>query len=136
HQAAGHLLRSIMYPCGFARHPARGEPYRPNEFLFFMAHFPFEPSFVVDITGYHDKKMEAVRCFASQLHSDDPRAPATGISQPDFLARLEARARYFGSRIDRTHGEPFFVLRSVPMDDPVGHYAPFSRVHAGREEER
>jgi hypothetical protein len=47
--------------------------------------------------------------------------------------KLEARARFFGSRIDRIFGEPFYVLRPVPMVDPVDHYDPFPRIHAGRE---
>ncbi len=133
HVAAGNILRSVMYPAGFANYPAEGEPYRPAEFLYFMAHSPVEPSFIVDITGFHDQKIEAVKCFGSQLHAEGSHAPATGIAQPDFLLKLEARARFYGSRIDRTFGEPFFVLRPVPMVDPVDHYMPFPRVHAGRE---
>lgn len=133
HVAAGNILKSVMYPAGFANYPVEGEPYRPAEFLYFMAHFTFEPSFIVDITGFHDQKIEAVKCFNSQLHAPGKQEPATGISQPDFLMKLEARARFFGSRIDRTFGEPFFVLRSVPMVDPVDHYESFPRIHAGRE---
>ena len=134
HIAAGWLLRSVMYPCGFANYPAGGEPFRPSEFLFFMAHLPFTPSFVVETTGFQERKIEAVKCFASQLHNERSDEPATGISRPDFILRLEARARHFGSLIDRTFGEPFFTLKAVPMTDPVDHYAPFPRVHAGRME--
>jgi bacillithiol biosynthesis deacetylase BshB1 len=134
HVAAGNLLRGVMYPAGFANYPAKGEPYRPHEFLYFMAHFVFTPSFIVDITGFHDRKMEAVKCFASQLYAEGSDEPATGIAQPDFLLKLESRARHFGSLIDRPLGEPFHVMRSVPMEDPVDHYTPFKRIHAGREE--
>lgn len=132
HAAAGHLVRSVMYPVGFAKYPAEGEPYRPNEVLFFMAHTPFEPSFIVDIDGFHERKMEAVRCFSSQFHRPDSDEPPTGISQPDFLTRLEARARYFGGLIGRTFGEPFLVTRAVPMVDPVAHYAPFPKIYSSR----
>ena len=59
HAAAGRILRAIMYPSGFANYPAEGEPYRPNEYLFYMAHTPFEPTLVVDISGFHEKKMES-----------------------------------------------------------------------------
>ncbi len=89
HSAAGQLVRGIMYPMGFANYPAAGEPYRPNEVLFFMAHTTFDPSFIVDIDGFHDKKMEAVRCFTSQFHQEDSTEPPTGISEPDFLMKLE-----------------------------------------------
>jgi len=132
HSAAGHLVRSVMYPVGFAKYPAQGEPYRPNEVLFFMAHTPFEPSFVVDIDGFHETKLEAVRCFASQFYQENSSEPPTGISQPDFLTRLEARARYFGALIGRGFGEPFRVTRAVPMVDPVDHYAPFPKIYSSR----
>jgi bacillithiol biosynthesis deacetylase BshB1 len=130
HAAAGNILRSIMYPLGFANYPASGEPFRPNEVLFFMAHTPFEPSFVVDIEGFHDKKLEAIRCFRSQFHNPESTEPPTGISEPDFLLRLEARARYFGNLIGRTFGEPFLVTRKVPMVDPVEHYASFTKLYS------
>lgn len=135
HVAAGWLLRSIMYPLGFTNYPAGGEPYRPKEFLYFMAHLPFSPSFVVDTSDFQARKMEAVKCFRSQLFAEESDEPATGISRPDFLMKLEARARYFGSQIEKTFGEPFFSLRAVPMEDPVDHYAPFPRIHAGKEGE-
>lgn len=121
HAAAGSILRSAMYPSGFTNYPAEGDPYRPNEYLFYMAHTPFQPSLIVDITGFLEKKMEAVRCFSSQVDTD-PSGPTTVISQPDFLKKLEARAVYFGSLIGKSAGEPFLSCRPVPMDDPLGHY--------------
>jgi bacillithiol biosynthesis deacetylase BshB1 len=132
HAAAGQLVRSIMYPVGFANYPAQGEPYRPNEVLFFMAHTPFEPSFIVDIDGFHERKMDAVRCFASQIFQDNSSEPATQISHPDFLTRLEARARHYGNLIGRSFGEPFLVPRAIPMIDPVDHYGPFPKVYSAK----
>ncbi len=132
HAAAGHLVRAVMYPVGFAKYPAEGEPYRPHEVLFFMAHTPFEPSFVVDIDGFHDQKMEAVRCFASQFHQEGSDEPPTGIAQPGFTQALESRARYFGGLIGREFGEPFVVTRMVPVVDPVDHYAQFPKVYSSR----
>jgi hypothetical protein len=60
------------------------------------------------------------------------------VSQPDFLLRLEARARYFGNLIYRPFGEPFLTVRAVPMVDPVDHYAPFEKPYYqnGREDNR
>jgi bacillithiol biosynthesis deacetylase BshB1 len=132
HAAAGRLVRSIMYPVGFANYPAKGEPYRPNEVLFFMAHTPFEPSFVVGIDDYHEQKLKAVRCFGSQIHQEESEEPPTPISQPGFLKRLEGRARHFGNLIGRSFGEPFLVTRTVPMIDPVDHYAPFPKVYSSK----
>jgi hypothetical protein len=49
------------------------------------------------------------------------------IARPDFVSLIESRARHYGSLIHRTYGEPLFVPRDVPMDDPVAHYTPFDR---------
>ena len=132
HRIAGEIMRSVMYPVGFANYPAAGEPFRPNEVLFFMGHTPFPPSFVVDIDGFHDQKMTAIRCFASQFHQEESSALPTEIASPDFLTRLETRARYFGSLIGRTFGEPFLVTRTVPISDPVEHYQPFRKVYSSK----
>jgi bacillithiol biosynthesis deacetylase BshB1 len=128
HAATGHIVKDTMYPAGFANYPAAGDPFRPNEYLFFMAHFPFEPSFIVDITGYHERKMESVNCYRSQLHNDKVDGLETWISQPSFLKRLEARARHYGAMIYTEFGEPFLVRRPVPVDDPVAMYEPFAKV--------
>jgi bacillithiol biosynthesis deacetylase BshB1 len=127
HAVAGQIMRAIIYSVGFLNFPAAGEPFRPNEILFFMSHTPFEPSFIVDITGFHEKKLEAVRCFRSQLQPQgNPGIPPS--SPPDaFLRKLESRARYFGNLIDREFGEPLLAIRPVPMVDPVDHYAPFAK---------
>ena len=128
HAAAGDLLKAVMYSTGFANYPADGPAYRPNEYLFYMAHFPFEPNFIVDITDYWELKVKAMACYESQLHSPSSDAPKTLISQPDFMDKLESRARHFGSQIHCSFGEPFSTRRAVPMDDPVEHYRPFRKI--------
>lgn len=136
HSATGHIVKDTMYPAGFANYPARGAPFRPNEYLFFMAHFPFEPSFVVDIAGYWEKKVESILCYKSQLHDQTVDGLETLIAEPTFLKRLEGRARNYGNMIYREFGEPFLVRRPVPVEDPVALYAPFGKVHATRNTNR
>lgn len=130
HAAAGRLVNAVMYPSGFSKYPAEGEPYRPNEYLFYMAHSVFPPSFIVDVSEGWGKKMEAVRCYASQITVEEGKEPSTFISSPSFLPGLEARARTYGRQIQREFGEAFVVRRPVPMVDPVDHYLPFSKIHA------
>jgi LmbE family N-acetylglucosaminyl deacetylase len=133
HAAAGRLLCGVMYPSGFARYPAKGDPFRPNEYLFYMGHTLFLPALIVDVGGFFERKLEAVRCFDSQVNPGREDGPATGISRPEFLPALEGRARHYGRQIGREFGEPFTVRRPVPMDDPVAHYLPFTKIHAGKE---
>lgn len=128
HSVVGRMAAKIMYPVGFEKHNASGEPYRPNAFMFYKGHIPFEPSFIVDTSGYFEKKKAAIHAYKSQLHDPESKERLTGIAKPDFILRIEARDRYFGSLIERTHGEPFYMKRAVPVDDPVQHFGPFTRV--------
>jgi len=128
HAAAGIIVKSTIYPSGFTKYPAAGEPYRANGVLFFMMHTEFNPSLVVDVTGYHEKKIEAIKCYASQLHTDKSNEPKTNLSRPGFISKLEARAMYFGSSIGTEYGEPFLTIRNVPVQDPVNLYFPFKRI--------
>lgn len=125
HRATGEIVRNIMYPIGFAKFPAKGEAYRPKEFLFFMQHWAFEPSFIVDTTGFNEKKSESIRCYRSQLHDPGSDEPTTWIASPDFLKRLDARARHYGSLIRCAFGEPLKSCRPIPVDDPLELYEPF-----------
>ena len=94
-----------------------------------MSHFTFEPSFIVDISAYHDKKIESVKCYGSQFEANSSdQEGRTWIGEPGFLKILEGRARHFGSLIHKTYGEPLLAPRSVPMDDPVAHYESFFEV--------
>ena len=70
-----------------------------------------EPDFIVDISGFWDKKMEAIMAFGSQFYTAGSTEPETYISKPGFLKMLEARAVEFGHAIGATHGEGFNVRR-------------------------
>lgn len=128
HAAAGKIMADVMYPVGFEKFPAKGEPYRPNAVLFFMGHLPFIPSLIVDTSGSFERKMEVIKIYRSQLHDPESRDRLTGIAKPDFLQRLEARDRYYGALIERVYGEPFFMKRALPVDDPVALFTPFNRI--------
>jgi bacillithiol biosynthesis deacetylase BshB1 len=129
HAATGKMVHGVMYPVGFAKYPAEGEPFRPREFLYYMSHFTFEPSFIVDISDHHERKIESVKCYSSQFEANrDDDKGQTWIGEPGFLKILEGRARHFGSLIHKTYGEPLLAPRAIPMDDPVAHYEPFFKV--------
>ena len=128
HCAASHIVQDSMYPVGMAKFPAQGRPYRPNEFLFFMGHFPFKPDIIVDVSEDFDKKLEALGCYVSQLHKPGSTEPETNISQPGFIAMITAQARHYGAQILKAYGEPFAVRRPVPVDDPVALYQPFTKI--------
>jgi bacillithiol biosynthesis deacetylase BshB1 len=122
HAATGRIVESAMYPSGFANYDTGTEPYRPAGLAHCMHHYPFDPSFVVDISDVWEQKMEAVRCYGSQLHREGSDEPVTNISRPDFLDRFAGRFRHYGFLIGAAWGEPFWTRRPVPLPDPVSSF--------------
>ncbi len=89
------------------------EPHRPSRLFYFMQHFNHEPSFVVDISDEMEQKMEAIKAFGSQFHSEDSKEPETLLSQPDFLGSIVDRASYLGFSIGVKYAEGFMTQRKI-----------------------
>src|SRR6476469_1677860 len=77
------------------------------------------PSFVVDVSGFVEEKMAAIRAYASQFYNPKSDEPQTRISASGFLGEIEVRMRYFGSLIGVEAGEPFYVREALNVDDPL-----------------
>ncbi len=77
------------------------------------------PSFVVDVSGFVDEKMNAIRAYKSQFYDAESKEPATRISARGFVEEIELRMRYFGSLIGVAAGEPFYVREALNVDDPL-----------------
>jgi N-acetylglucosamine malate deacetylase 1 len=77
------------------------------------------PSFIVDVSEFAEKKMEAIRAYASQFYLADSKEPETRIAQKGFLRQIQDRARYYGSLIGVEDGEPFYVREALNVNDPV-----------------
>ena len=76
------------------------------------------PSFIVDVSEFAEKKMEAIRAYASQFYTDS-KEPETRIAQKGFLRQIQDRARYYGSLIGVEDGEPFYVREALNVEDPI-----------------
>lgn len=96
------------------------QPYRPKRTLCFQQQYDFPrlPDLYVDISATFAAKMDSIRAYTSQFHapgeytSDEPE---TFISRPAFLMELEARARYYGSRIGTDYAEGFLAVEPIAV---------------------
>ena len=84
-------------------------------------------TFVVDVTPAWEDKRRSILAHRSQV-SRDTTARATPLNDPEFLARIEARARHFGSQIGVHYGEPFRAT------EPLGFRALDALVRSARPE--
>ncbi len=97
------------------------EPWRPDAVYHYLQDRNLRPDFVVDITGYHDRKMEAIRCYTSQFndheggeYADEAKTP---ISGKDFMDYLHAKARSLGREAGFELAEGFSVSRYPGVTD-------------------
>jgi LmbE family N-acetylglucosaminyl deacetylase len=86
--------------------PGQGEPHRPEGRYHFASRIGFHPTFVVDVTPAWEEKRRAILAHRTQVTRGEANRP-TPLNDPDFVARIEARARHFGSQIGVIYGEPF-----------------------------
>jgi len=76
------------------------------------------PSFIVDISEFAERKMDAIRAYTSQFYRPESNEPATRIAEKGFLREIEDRTRYYGSLIGVEAGEPFYVREALNVEDP------------------
>ncbi|MGB6152015.1 MAG: bacillithiol biosynthesis deacetylase BshB1, partial [Pricia sp.] len=78
-----------------------------------------KPDFVVDVSGYIEKKNEAILAYSSQFHDPKSDEPETPISSKNFLESVNYRARDLGRLVGVEYGEGFTVER-MPAVDRLG----------------
>jgi bacillithiol biosynthesis deacetylase BshB1 len=120
HRVAAELGRDACYLAGLAKYaPQPGAaPHRPFKLLYALAYRedPVKPSFVVDVSDTFERKMAAIRCYASQFDG----ATAAGEIFPtgqDLYELIRVQAAHYGSLIRRPYGEPYYTAETVAVDD-------------------
>ena len=95
--------------------------WRPKNVFHSVQDRYIKPDFVVDISAFHDQKVQAIRAFKSQFHVPEYDAlstePQSYISTPEFLEYVIARAREMGHSIGVTFGEGFTTSRKLGVTD-------------------
>ena len=87
------------------------DPWRPNQVYHYIQWKNLEPDFVVDVSGFIDKKMEAVIAYKTQFYDGKSKEPDTPISSKNFTDSIKYRARDMGRLIGAEYGEGFNVER-------------------------
>jgi bacillithiol biosynthesis deacetylase BshB1 len=90
--------------------------YRPRKLFYYMQSYDAKPSFVIDISATFETKMEAVKAYSTQFYNPESKEPETYISSLNFVKYLDARARYYGFKIGKDYGEPFFCEEEIEYD--------------------
>jgi bacillithiol biosynthesis deacetylase BshB1 len=120
HRLASELGRDACFLAGLARYDAPGEVWRPRKILYALAYRedPVKPTFVVDISAQFERKMQAIRCYASQFDGAKNAGEIFPTGQ-DLYSLVETQNAHYGSLIRSRFGEPFFTHETMAIDDVV-----------------
>lgn len=91
--------------------------WRPKLVYHYIQWENIKPDFVVDVTGFIDKKLEAVMAYASQFYDPNSKEPVSPISSQNFLESISYRARDLGRLIGTDYAEGYTVERFVAVDN-------------------
>ncbi len=92
------------------------EAWRPKHVYHYIQWKNLQPDFVVDVSGFIGKKLEAIKVYESQFFNAKSNEPETPISSKTFLNSIVYRAEDLGRLIGKEHGEGFTAERYVAVD--------------------
>jgi bacillithiol biosynthesis deacetylase BshB1 len=92
------------------------QAWRPKLVYHYIQWKDNKPDFVVDITGFTDKKVASILAYRSQFYDPNSSEPESPISSKNFLESLNYRSRDFGRLVGVDHAEGFTVERYLAVN--------------------
>jgi hypothetical protein len=92
------------------------EAWRPKLVYHYMQWKNITPDFVVDITGFNDKRIEAILAYGSQFYNPNSNEPETPIASKNFLESLNYRVQDLGRLIGTDFAEGFTTERYLGVN--------------------
>ncbi|SDU08811.1 bacillithiol biosynthesis deacetylase BshB1 [Polaribacter sp. Hel1_33_78] len=93
------------------------EKWRPKKVYHYIQWKNIEPDFVVDVTGFVEKKIDAVSTYSSQFYDQNSKEPETPITSKNFIDSINYRARDLGRLINVEYAEGFTTERYVAVEN-------------------
>lgn len=117
HGRAAELVREACFYSGLVKIETGQDPWRPQAVYHLIQDYYHEPSFVVDISGLWEKKIEVLSCFSTQFFNPDSAEPETPISGKQFFEFLKSRAITLGRPAGFEMAEGFVAARVAGVED-------------------
>ena len=92
------------------------QAWRPKLVYHYIQWKNIIPDFVVDITGFNDKRTAAILAYSSQFYNPKSGEPETPIASKNFLESLNYRAQDLGRLIGTDYAEGFTVERYLAVN--------------------
>jgi bacillithiol biosynthesis deacetylase BshB1 len=114
HVAASAMVDAARFWAKLSRTDLPGDPFHPPRIYYFWSvHLRIhpKPAFVVDVSEFIDRKLQAIACYESQV------SLGSAPQHPNLLDDIRDRARYWGWTINRAYGEPLASREEIRIDD-------------------
>ncbi|HEY0810043.1 MAG TPA: bacillithiol biosynthesis deacetylase BshB1 [Longimicrobiales bacterium] len=122
HAAASAIGRDACFLAGVKNAAdVKGEAYRPHKLIYALTYQEAyeKPSFVVDITEFMDRKLEAIFAVGSQFAQKTKMGDVLGGGSRPLRDQILAHHAHYGSLIRKEYGEPFWVKETIEIGDVV-----------------
>ena len=117
HVAAAQLVEDARFWSKLTKTDMLGEPHYPSRifyyYCFHLRQLP-QPTFVLDISPFAERKLAAVACYHSQVTAGRSQEP------PTFLDQLDDSAAVWGRLIGTRFGEPFACREVLGLETMQG----------------
>jgi len=91
------------------------EAWRPKHIFHYIQWKNIVPEFVIDISGFMDKKIEACLAYKTQFYNPESKEPITPIATKDFLESLTYRAQDLGRLSGVEYAEGFTTEKLIAL---------------------
>lgn len=92
------------------------EAWRPKIVYHYIQWKNLIPDFVVDVTGFMDKKVDSLMAYKSQFYDPNSTEPVTPIATKNFKESILYRAADLGRLINTEYAEGFTVERYLAVN--------------------
>lgn len=92
------------------------EEWRPKLVYHYIQWKNITPDFVVDVSGFMNKKIASVMAYSSQFYNPNSDEPISPIATKNFTESIEYRAKDLGRLIFADYAEGFTVERYVAVN--------------------
>lgn len=118
HPVSAQLIRDACFVAGLAKIEPDTPAHRPRKIIHAVTHREdfAKPTFVVDITEEFERKLDAIRCYASQFEGVTQAGEVYPNGDP-LLDIVRHHAAHYGSMIRCRYGEAFFTTETMRADD-------------------
>jgi len=118
HRITAELVRDACFLAGIGKLEPGVPAHRPRKILHCLTYREDyeKPTFVVDISGEFELKLEAIACYSSQFDGVIRAGEVQPNGEP-LLDIVRHHAAHYGSLIRTRYGEPFLTTETMRVDD-------------------